>query len=112
MNRDREFRTGRLITPIRSGWHPPQGFQKDFANGMLGKRSAGTMPLPCFRPDSPEDSLFLPRCGHALRSHSVLGAGKWGDCQNDHQSQRALGIDTSNNAFYGFRRAIAGGGRR
>src|ERR1700722_3931168 len=34
-----------------------------------------------FSPDSPEDSLFLPRCGHAVGSHSHSGAGKWGDCQ-------------------------------
>src|ERR1700759_4016077 len=43
--------------------------------------SLGAKPLPCFRPDSPEDSLFLPRCGHGMRSHCALGAGKWGDCQ-------------------------------
>ena len=39
------------------------------------------MPSPRFRLDSPEDSLFLPRCGHAVRSHFASGAGKWGDCQ-------------------------------
>src|SRR5260370_11687969 len=41
----------------------------------------GTCLLPCFRPVKPEDSLFLPRCGHAVRSHCALRAGKWGDCQ-------------------------------
>src|SRR4030088_2195136 len=41
----------------------------------LGERTA----LPCFRPDSPEDSLFLPRCGHARSSPCALGAGNmWG----------------------------------
>jgi hypothetical protein len=38
-------------------------------------------PLPIFRPGSPEDSLFLPWCGHAAGSHFAPGAGKWGDCQ-------------------------------
>jgi hypothetical protein len=37
--------------------------------------------LPCFRPDSPEDSLFLPRCGHGPRSPWVRGRQQWGDCQ-------------------------------
>jgi hypothetical protein len=36
--------------------------------------------LPCFCQQPPEDSLFLPRCGHVIRSHFAVGAGKWGDC--------------------------------
>ena len=69
--------------------------------------------LPCFRPVSPEDSLFLPRCGHAMGSHFAFGGGQMGRLPNDHQSQRALGIDFSDRALCVFRRAIAGGaGRR
>src|SRR5205085_829084 len=44
-------------------------------------RSRGAIALPCFRLLLPEDSLFLPRCGHGAGSHFALGAGKWGDCQ-------------------------------
>jgi hypothetical protein len=36
---------------------------------------------PCFGPAKPENSLFLPRCGHGSGSHFAFGAGKWGDCQ-------------------------------
>jgi hypothetical protein len=36
------------------------------------------MLLPCFCPQPPEDSLFLPRCGHDVRSHFAVGAGKMG----------------------------------
>jgi hypothetical protein len=42
-------------------------------NPRLGK-------MPSFRPVWLEDSLFLPRCGHAAGSHFALGTGKWGDC--------------------------------
>src|SRR5688500_902734 len=48
---------------------------------LPGGACPGTASLPCFRPVSPEDSLFLPRCGHAAGSHFASGAGKWGDCQ-------------------------------
>src|SRR5258707_7200624 len=45
------------------------------------QRPACRRGLPCFCPVLPEDSLFLPRCGHAAGSHFASGAGKWGDCQ-------------------------------
>jgi hypothetical protein len=80
-NRDRDVGIGTLITLIgptdircidSEKNSRPKGLQE------FGERSA----LPCFRPDSPEDSLFLPRCGHAVSSHSVFGGWqKWGDCQ-------------------------------
>src|SRR5260370_25545133 len=34
--------------------------------------------LPCFRPLQPEDSLFLPRCGHAPGSHCAFGGWEMG----------------------------------
>jgi hypothetical protein len=36
---------------------------------------------------------------------------KWGDCQNDYHSQRALGVDTRDRTLDRFRHAIASGGR-
>jgi hypothetical protein len=48
-------------------------FFKQFRELAISKYRAGTMRLPSFCPDSPEDSLFLPRCGHAVRSHFALG---------------------------------------
>jgi hypothetical protein len=45
-----------------------------------GERS-GFGAMPPFRPDSSEDSLFLPRYGHVERSLSHPGAGKLGRCR-------------------------------
>jgi hypothetical protein len=45
-----------------------------------GKRS-GFGAMPPFRPDSSEDSLFLPRYGHVERSLSHPGTGKLGRCR-------------------------------
>src|SRR5271156_2290825 len=47
-----------------------------------GQRARGTRrALPSFRPLQPEDSLFLPRCGHAPGSLFAIGdRRKWGDC--------------------------------
>jgi hypothetical protein len=56
----------------RSGWHPPM-FPQRFREGVIANGSSGATPLPPFRPDSPEDSLFLPRCEHAPGSHFALG---------------------------------------
>src|ERR1700748_3791807 len=50
------------------------------------------MPPPRFRPHSLEDSLFLPRCGHALRSHFAPGAGKWGDCRMTIKANRRTAL--------------------
>jgi hypothetical protein len=53
--------------------------------GELGQQRrpapATAIAMPRFRPDSSEDSLFLPRCRHGERSFSTLGLANWGDCR-------------------------------
>src|SRR3982075_1404770 len=51
---------------------------KRIRNRKVCRRFDERTALPCFRPDSPEDSLFLPRCRHARSSPCALGAGKMG----------------------------------
>src|SRR4029079_7018784 len=73
-NRDSRFphRQAHIIDRARS--HPP-------VSDATERSLVDSMMLPCFCPVLPEDSLFLPRCGHAAGSHFASGGGKWGDCQ-------------------------------
>jgi hypothetical protein len=68
----------------------------------------GKMPLPCFRPDSPEDSLFPPRCGHAAQAPFGFGDRQMGRLPNEDQSQRALGIGTGDRIVGVFCRTFSG----
>src|ERR1700716_3137396 len=51
---------------------------KRIRNRKVCRRFDERTALPCFRPDSPEDSLFLPRCRHARSSPCASGAGNMG----------------------------------
>jgi hypothetical protein len=53
-----------------------------FLELWLARKYTAQEPLPCFRPVSPEDSLFLPCCGQAARSHSRFGGGVNGEIAN------------------------------
>ena len=75
---------------------------------MLGERSPGA----CAALLSPGPTRRFPFSA-ALRTRRRVsfrpGDGQMGRLPNDHQSQRALGIDSANRTSCGFRAAIAGG---
>src|ERR1700738_4850252 len=76
-NGDDEMYSGRLIAsfgPADTRRPDSRTISRTDGSGLRARPTA----LPCFRPDSPEDSLFLPRCGHARSSPCVLGAGNMG----------------------------------
>src|SRR6202012_1041541 len=53
-----------------------------FLDLWLARKYTTQKPPPCFRPVSPQDSLFLPCCGQVVRSHSRFGGGVNGEIAN------------------------------
>jgi hypothetical protein len=76
-------RSAALLTSI-AGARTGRVVSKEFC---LEEKSAGrpesglfrAKVLPSFGPGKPEDSLFLPRCGHASGSHFATGGGQNGE---------------------------------